>query len=151
MNPGKKNGRYKRIYTQLQVLLNEIPWPAAKQSTIAAVLHHKLDHYFWTGFYLLTEGKLIVGPYQGPVACIELKKNTGVCWAAINQGNTIVVPDVHRFPGHIACDPRSASEIVVPLKNTNGIITGVLDVDSNVSNAFDDTDARWLEKIIQLI
>jgi L-methionine (R)-S-oxide reductase len=85
------------------------------------------------------------------VACQVLKNHTGVCWAAIEQQKTIVVPDVHDFPGHIACDSRSRSEIVVPVKNKKGEIFGVLDVDSKTLNSFDDTDARWLEKIVALI
>ena len=120
-------------------------------ATICAVLHHKMDGFFWTGFYCLTEGELIVQTYQGPVACQILKKDTGVCWAAINQQKTVVVADVHLFPGHIACDSRSNSEIVVPLRNAQGGIVGVLDVDSEKKGTFDDTDALWLEKITALV
>ena len=120
-------------------------------ATVTAVLHHKMDYYFWTGFYLLVEGELIVGPYQGPVACIQLQTDTGVCWAGINREETIIVPDVHAFPGHIACDSRSRSEIVVPLKDKKGKIIGVLDVDSKDLDSFDGIDAKWLEKIIALI
>ncbi len=120
-------------------------------STIASVLHHKFDYFFWTGFYLLTDGELIVGPYQGSVACIKLKKDTGVCWAGINRKETIIVPDVHKFPGHIACDSRSNSEIVVPLKDQSGKIIGVLDVDSKALNAFDEEDKIGLERIAELV
>lgn len=120
-------------------------------STVAAVLHHKFDYFFWTGFYLLQDGELIVGPYQGPVACIKLKKDTGVCWAGIHEQTAVVVPDVHQFPGHIACDSRSNSEIVVPLRNKSGGITGVLDVDSKDLNSFDEVDREGLEKILGLI
>ncbi len=121
-------------------------------STIIAVLHHKMNTFFWTGFYLLQEnGELLVGPYQGTLACIKLKKNTGVCWAAINNAVTVVVPDVHKFPGHIACDTASKSEIVVPLKDKAGNIIGVLDVDSTELNSFDETDREGLEKIVSLI
>jgi GAF domain-containing protein len=120
-------------------------------STIAAVLHHKMGCFFWTGFYLLDSGELIVGPYQGSLACIKLKKDAGVCWAGINTGKTIVVPDVHLFPGHIACDSRSNSEIVVPVKNSKGIMTGVLDVDSKEYNSFDEVDADWLERIVRIM
>lgn len=120
-------------------------------ATITAVLHHKFDYYFWTGFYLLQEGELTVGPYQGPVACIRLKKDTGVCWAAINSKNAVVVPDVHLFPGHIACDSRSNSEIVVPLKNPKGEIVGVLDVDSKDLASFDEADKAGLERILTLV
>lgn len=120
-------------------------------STIVAVLHHKMDYFFWTGFYLLQDGKLQVGPYQGSLACIDLKKDTGVCWAGINQMQTVVVDDVHAFPGHIACDSRSQSEIVVPLRNAAGVIIGVLDVDSSEHASFDEVDAHWLEKIVELV
>ena len=96
-------------------------------------------------------GELIVGAYQGPVACQILAKNKGVCWAGIKQGKTIVVPDVHLFPDHIACDSRSKSEIVVPFKDKTGKITAVLDVDSSELNSFDEVDAEFLEKIVALI
>jgi len=151
MDKEKKRNRYQRIFKQLQDLLELHDNPVASMATIVAVLHHKFDYYFWTGFYLLQDGDLIVGPYQGPVACIKLKKDTGVCWAGINQKESIVVPDVHNFPGHIACDSRSNSEIVVPLKNKEDEIIGVLDVDSSVLNSFDEADREGLEKILQLI
>jgi L-methionine (R)-S-oxide reductase len=147
MTSKQKEGRYQRIYEQLTGLLMDKPNAIARMATIVAVLHHKMDNFYWTGFYLLDNGELIVGPYQGSLACIRLKKNTGVCWAGINRGETIIVPDVHKFPGHIACDSRSNSEIVVPLKDNEGKIIGVLDADSKDYNAFDETDAKWLEKI----
>ena len=146
-----KTGRYERIYKQLQELLNKPGNDLSRMATVVAVLHHKMDHFFWTGFYLLDRDELIAGPYQGPVACQLLEKNTGVCWAGINRGETIIVPDVHQFPGHIACDSRSKSEIVVPLRNNNGQITGVLDVDSKEVNAFDETDREGLENILRLL
>ena len=120
-------------------------------ATINAVLHHKMDTFFWIGFYLLQDGKLQVGPYQGALACINLAKDTGVCWAALNQGKTMVVPDVHNFPGHIACDSRSQSEVVVPVRNKQGELVAVLDVDSDKLNSFDEVDAEWLEKIMELV
>lgn len=120
-------------------------------ATIVAVLHHKMDYFFWTGFYCLDQGELIVRCYQGPVACQVLRKNTGVCWKSIIDGQTIVVDDVHQFSGHIACDSRSRSEIVVPLRDEGGHIYGVLDVDSADLASFDDTDAEWLEKIVALV
>ena len=147
----QKENRYKRLYAQLEDLLKDRPGAIAAMATVAAVLHNKMEFYFWTGFYLLDGLELIVGPYQGSLACIRLKKDTGVCWAGIRRAETIIVPDVHEFPGHIACDSRSNSEIVVPLKNKNGRIIGVLDVDSRDFGAFDETDARWLEKIVKLI
>ena len=126
-------------------------WPDARMATIVAVLHHKMEYFFWTGFYFLREGELTVKNYQGLLACQVLAKHTGVCWAAIDQQETLVVPDVHQFPGHIACDSRSRSEIVVPLRNEDGEIVGVLDVDSEQPGSFDPTDAEWLEKIANLI
>lgn len=151
MELSKKQGRYSRIYDQLHKLLTATDSLEARMATIVAVLHHKMDYFFWTGFYCLYNDELTVRTYQGPVACQVLQKDTGVCWAAINAGQTIVVPDVHQFPGHIACDSRSNSEIVVPIRNSQGEIFGVLDVDSKDFNSFDETDARWLEKIIDLI
>ena len=151
MNSDRKNGRYQRIYEQLQGLLAKPGNSLSRMATVAAVLSNKIDYFFWTGFYLLDDGELIVGPYQGPVACQLLEKDTGVCWAGINQGKAIIVPDVHKFPGHIACDSRSNSEIVVPLRNRNGQIIGVFDVDSKDFNSFDETDQIWLEKIVSLI
>jgi len=143
--------RYQRIHHQLQDLLTKSNDPIARMATVAALLHHKLPHCFWTGFYLLKEGNLVVGPYQGPVACQVLEKEKGVCWAGILRKETIVVPDVHKFPGHIACDSRSRSEIVVPLYADDGPVQGVLDVDSVDINAFSEIDKLWLEKIVALI
>ncbi len=151
METNKKEGRYRRIYTQLQELLKKSDDLDARLATIAAVLHHKIDYFFWTGFYLLRQGELIVRCYQGPLACQVLEKNKGVCWAAINRGESMVVYDVHLFPGHIACDSRSTSEIVVPLRNKQGEITGVLDIDSKEKGSFDETDRVWLEKIAELL
>lgn len=150
MTKTQKEGRYQRIYAQLEELLKDKPNLNARMATIIAVLHHKMDYFFWTGFYLLDDGELIVGPYQGSLACIKLRKNTGVCWAGINLGETVIVADVHEFPGHIACDSRSNSEIVVPLKDSSGKIIGVLDIDSKDLGSFDETDAEWLEKILEI-
>jgi GAF domain-containing protein len=99
----------------------------------------------------LKNDKLIVGQYQGPVACQELAKDTGVCWAGINQQKTIVVPDVEKFPGHIGCDSRSKSEIVVPVKNEKGKIIAILDVDSSEYNQFDEIDEKYLTQILELV
>lgn len=151
MDTKKKQGRYDRIYKQLQDLLTATEDKTAKMATIAAVLHHKMDYFFWTGFYLLRDGELTVGPYQGPVACQVLKKDTGVCWAGINGKKAMVVADVEQFPGHIACDSRSRSEIVIPLKNDIGEIYGVMDVDSKELASFDEVDRVNLERIVGLI
>lgn len=151
MEKSKKEGRYGRIYKQLSELVLKSNHAQARMATIIAVLHHKMDYFFWTGFYLVENGEMTVNSYQGPVACQVLEKDKGVCWAAYNQKKTIVVEDVHAFPGHIACDARSNSEVVVPFKNKNGEIIGVLDVDSSQKAAFSEVDARWLEKILELI
>lgn len=148
----KKEERYQRLFKQIEDLLKKPGTYDSKLSTIAAVLHHKSEYFFWTGFYFLTdENELMVRAYQGPVACQLLEKDKGVCWAAINQGKTIIVPDVHKFPGHIACDSRSRSEIVIPVRDKNNKITGVLDVDSKDEDSFDETDAINLESIVNLL
>jgi len=151
MDKIKKQKRYQRLYLQLEKLLENSNKPITNMATIVAVLHNKIDYFFWTGFYFLDNSELIVGPYQGSLACLKLKKNIGVCWACINQKKTIIIDDVENFAGHIACDSRSKSEIVIPLKNIKGEIIGVLDVDSKVTNSFDETDAEGLENIIKLV
>ncbi|MDX9891150.1 MAG: GAF domain-containing protein [Bacteroidales bacterium] len=147
----KKEKRYQRVLEQLESLLTKTEHPIPRMATIAAILHHKMDHFFWTGFYLLIDGELIVGPYQGAVACQILKKNSGVCWSSIQKKEVEIVPDVHQFPGHIACDSRSNSEIVVPLLDQSGSIVGCLDVDSQVYNNFDSIDQIYLTKISHLV
>ena len=149
----KKQGRYERITKQLCELLKKSPNVQAEMATIVAILHHKMPDFFWTGFYLLDEnGDLCVNTYQGPVACQVLAKNTGVCWASINQKKPIVVEDVHKFEGHIACDSRSNSEIVIPIfSKKTGEIIGCLDVDSEKFSAFDDDDVVGLTEIVKLL
>jgi L-methionine (R)-S-oxide reductase len=151
MDKKKKEGRYHRIFIQLSELLRKCDDRQARMATVTAVLHHKMDYFFWTGFYILKDGQLIVNSYQGPVACQVLEPNKGVCWAGINGNETVIVKDVHTFPGHIACDSRSSSEIVIPFRNKEGEIIGVLDVDSREKASFDETDALCLEKIVALV
>lgn len=146
-----KKGQYGRIHEQLKGLLNKCEDQDARMATVVALLHHKMRHFFWTGFYGLKDGRLIVKGYQGPVACMELKKDTGVCWAAINTRKPVVVLDVDRFPGHIACDSRSKSEICIPFFDAAGHATAVLDIDSDVLGTFDETDAEALQAIVALI
>lgn len=146
-----KSGRYERILQQLKELLTKTSNADARMATIVAVLHHKMDGFFWTGFYCLNAGQLIVRCYQGPVACQVLKPHTGVCWAAIDQKQSIIVPNVELFPGHIACDSRSKSEIVIPLIDNSGEIKGVLDIDSKSLDQFDETDQHYLEQIVNLV
>jgi GAF domain-containing protein len=150
MDESKKQGRYQRVINQLEGLLTKTDDPVARMATIAAVLSHKFDYYFWCGFYFLRGDILIVGPYQGPVAC-QVLKGSGVCLAAVEQNKSIVVADVHKFPGHIACDSRSNSEIVVPVHNAAGEIMAVLDIDSASFNSFDETDRINLEIITALV
>ncbi|GAO30273.1 GAF domain-containing protein [Geofilum rubicundum] len=147
----KKSGRYNRLYEQIKDLVKATENPVTRMATIAALLHHKMNGYFWTGFYFLEKGELIVGPYQGPIACLKLKKDTGVCWAGINRKESVVVGDVHQFPGHIACSSQSNSEIVVPVKDEAGRVVAVLDVDSRDLNCFDEEDRVGLEKIVELV
>jgi GAF domain-containing protein len=147
----KKQARYKRVQVQIGGIISHCNNLHSRMATINAVLYHKMDGFFWVGFYLLSDGKLQVGPYQGPLACLELAVNKGVCWTSINKGQSIVVPDVHEFPDHIACDSRSKSEIVIPVWDKNGFIIGVLDIDSNLKNNFDDTDRSELEKIVEML
>lgn len=151
MEERKKEGRYSRIYKQLDELTIKTEDPLARMSTICAVLHHKMDHYFWTGFYMLKSGRLVVGPYQGPVACQELEPHKGVCWAAVDRAEPVVVKDVHAFPDHIACDARSRSEITLPVKNKLGDIVAVFDVDSDQPDSFSAADSNNLAKILALI
>ncbi|MDX2430762.1 MAG: GAF domain-containing protein [Bacteroides sp.] len=152
MEDKKKAGRYQRIYDQLDELTKKSKEPIARMATVCAVLHHKMDYYFWTGFYLLTDyEKLVVGPYQGPLACQELEAHNGVCWAAVDRAKPVVVEDVHAFPGHIGCDSRSQSEITLPVKDENGVIRAVFDVDSDKLSSFSEVDSTYLQKIIELI
>jgi L-methionine (R)-S-oxide reductase len=145
------SGRYERIIEQLIRLLTATTDPIARMATMAALLHHKNPHYFWTGFYRLQDGKLVVGPYQGPLACSILPEPNGICWACVRRGESVVVPDVHAFPGHVACDERSKSEIVVPVRNAEGRVVGVLDVDSDRLNAFGNVDQEALERIAAMV
>ncbi len=147
----KKLNRYLRIRQQLSELLPKTDDKLARMATIIALLHHKMDNFFWTGYYFLRDNKLVVGPYQGPVACQELEYGSGVCWASVSRNETLVVENVNEFPGHVACDSRSKSEIVVPVRNHNGEIVAVLDVDSSVYANFDKTDAAGLENIADMI
>jgi GAF domain-containing protein len=151
MNARQKRDRYRRITAQLEELFAGTVDPTARMATAAAVLHAKMPDFLWTGFYLLRDGVLTVGPYQGPLACLTLVAHAGVCWAGVNLGSSVVVPDVHAFPGHIACDARSKSEIVVPLRDRSGAVVGVLDVDSERPARFDEVDREALERIVAMI
>lgn len=147
----EKSKRYQRIYEQLEIILPKSDDYEARMCSVVALLHHKMEQFFWTGFYCLRNEQLIVRTYQGPIACMELTKNKGVCWSCINENKSIIVADVDKFPGHIACDSRSKSEIAVPLHDKNGKVIAVLDIDSSSLSSFDEVDAIWLEKILSLI
>ncbi|MCX6112727.1 MAG: GAF domain-containing protein [Proteobacteria bacterium] len=146
-----KSERYKRVCEQLEELFLKTQDPVSRMATAVSILHNKFDHFYWTGFYRLVDDELVVGPYQGLVACLLLKKHTGVCWTAIDKNESIIVPDVHKFSGHIACDSNSKSEIVIPVRDKNGIVTAVLDVDSTELDSFDKDDEIGLTSIAQLI
>jgi len=143
--------RYGRIASQLAELMAGHRDPIARMATAAAVLHHKMPHFLWTGFYRLVDGKLVVGPYQGPLACSVLDGPEGVCWAGVTRGEALIVPDVHAFAGHVACDERSRSEIVIPVRDQLGEIVAVLDVDSDRPDAFGQTDLMGLVTVVTLI
>ena len=142
---------YKIIRKQFDDLKEASTNIISRMSTLAALLHHSMPKNSWTGFYMLEDDKLIVGPFQGPIACLNLKKNTGVCWSSVNQQESIVVANVHEFSGHIACDSKTCSEIVVPCFNEKGRIFAVLDIDSYEYDTFNQNDANELEKIVALL
>ena len=144
-------GRYSRIYDQLEGLIEgKSPSLTAAMATMCAVLHHKMPHHFWTGFYLLADGKeLHVGPYQGPVAC-QILEGGGVCLHAARTKEAVIVPDVEHFAGHIACDPRSKSEIAIPVMKGSTVVA-VLDVDSGELKQFDEDDVAPLQQILDLL
>ena len=146
---------YDSVYQQLAALLEGETDPVVRMAEMAAVLHERFD-FWWTGFYRVTprpEGgtELLLGPFQGPVACIHIPYAKGVCGTAWARHKTIVVPDVEQFPGHIACSAESRSEIVVPVFNEIGAVTAVLDIDSRELAAFSDDDVPGLEKIVSLL
>ena len=143
--------RYERIAEQLRELFRKTADPVARMATSVAVLHHKMPHFFWTGYYRLQGGALVVGPYQGPLACAVLPAPDGVCWAGVQREASVLVPDVEAFPGHVACDARSRSEVVVPVRDAAGAIVAVLDVDSERPDAFSAVDVTGLERIVALI
>ncbi len=152
MDKTKKEKRYQRLHKQIRnLIVKSSNNPLSNMATINAVLYHKMETFFWCGFYLFQEDKLQIGPYQGALACINLPSGTGVCHAAISQRKILIVPDVEAFPGHIACDGRAKSEIVVPVYDRENIICGALDVDSKTLDSFDEVDATNLEKIVRLV
>ena len=141
---------YTVMYNQLRELTQDVPHPIANMANAAALLWHGLDRINWAGFYLLENDTLVLGPFQGKPACIEIPVGKGVCGTAVAAGKTIRVDDVHAFPGHIACDCDSRSEIVIPLRK-NGRILGVLDIDSPVLGRFTSEDQIGLELFSEVL
>ena len=145
-----KSERYRCLLAQLQSLVGTETNTVANMANMAAVLHQTFG-FLWTGFYLCDgETELVLGPFQGPVACVRIRFGKGVCGTAWKERQTVVVPDVDAFDGHIACSSLSKSEIVVPVFR-DGKVFAVLDIDSERLNTFDETDREWLEKIVSLI
>lgn len=144
-----KQQTYETILPQIRSLVSGETDLTANMANVSAVLHDAFD-FWWVGFYLVRDEQLVLGPFQGPVACTRIPFNRGVCGTAWAKAETIVVPDVHLFPGHIACSSLSQSEIVVPLIRDNQVFA-VLDIDSCDLNAFDDTDRHYLEQIAKFL
>ena len=141
---------YKVLNQQLSAVVEDVPHPIANLANAAALLWDTLPEVNWAGFYLLEGEKLILGPFQGKVACVEIAIGKGVCGTAVAESATQLVPDVHACPGHRACDSASNSEIVIPLRK-NGDIIGVLDIDSPIFNRFSETDKVGLEKFAEIL
>ena len=146
--PADKEARYREVAAEIAAVLDGEPNLTARMATVVAMLASSFDHYFWAGFYVVDGEELVVGPYQGTLGCLRIAFGRGVCGTAAATGQTQLVEDVHAFPGHIACDSRSQSEVVVPVFDRAGALIAVFDVDSDRHAAFDDTDARWLEAIL---
>ena len=142
-----KSAQYDLLYRQLSALLEGETDVIAKMANIAAVLHGTFG-FWWTGFYRVAGDELVLGPFQGPVACMHIPFGKGVCGTAWKRNETVVVPDVEQFPGHIACSSASRSEIVVPVHGPDGAVTAVLDIDSDRLATFDEEDKVWLERIV---
>ncbi len=142
---GEKIELYNKALEEIKERVNDVDSLVSKMATVVSVLRTHLPYYFWCGFYFAEEGEMVIGPYQGSTACANLDYQ-GVCGTAVKRKKSIVVPNVHEFPGHIVCDERSNSEIVVPLIGENDIVIAVLDIDSTKLEAFDDVDKDFLEK-----
>jgi len=151
---GSKAERYAQLTLEAEAALAGEPNQIARMATVAAMLANTFEHYFWTGFYLVDperQDELVVGPYQGTLGCLRIAFGRGVCGAAARTRRTQVVPDVGAFPGHIACDSRSASEIAVPVVDRDGRLIAVFDVDSAAPDAFDETDQTGLETLLRRV
>lgn len=144
-----KASKYQEIYKQIESVVGGETDQIANMANTAALLHEAFD-FWWTGFYIVKGEQLVLGPFQGPVACTRIGFGKGVCGTSWSRRETIVVPNVHEFPGHIACSSLSQSEIVVPMFRDNEVYA-VLDIDSKELSTFDETDKDWLEKIVRLL
>ena len=145
-----KTEKYRLLERQVAALLEGETDIIAKMANVAAVLHETFG-FWWTGFYRVAGDELVLGPFQGPVACMHIPFGKGVCGTAWKRDETVVVPDVEEFPGHIACSSASKSEIVVPVHGAAGEVTAVLDIDSDRLATFDEEDRVWLERIVTLL
>lgn len=146
---GTKENKYALLYEQIKSVVSNEPDMTANMANIASMLHFTFD-FLWTGFYRVVDNQLVLGPFQGPLACSRIKYGKGVCGTAWAERRTIVVDDVEQFPGHIACSSQSRSEIVVPIVKESDV-KYVLDIDSAELSTFDSTDRQWLEKIVLLL
>ena len=144
-----KEELYQNLFPQIKSILEDEKDTIANMANISACLYETF-RFWWVGFYRVVGDELVLGPFQGPVACTRIRKGRGVCGTSWQREETIIVPDVDQFPGHIACSSASRSEIVVPVFH-NGQVTAVLDIDSELLNTFDDTDKLWLERIAALL
>ena len=144
-----KNETYKTLLAQVKAMVKDESDPVANMANVAALIHETF-HFWWTGFYRVIGEQLVLGPFQGPVACTRIGFGKGVCGTAWKERNSIVVEDVEQFPGHIACSSESKSEIVVPLLKNSEVI-GVLDIDSEHLATFDTIDREWLEQIAEVV
>jgi len=145
----KKSEQYKLMNVQLQALICDVPYRIANMANAAALLYNTLEDINWAGFYLMEKGMLVLGPFQGKTACIEICVGKGVCGTAVERDEIMLVEDVHLFPGHIACDSASNSEIVLPI-HVNGEIVGVLDIDSPKLARFDEEDKEGLKEFVRI-
>ena len=141
---------YKLILEQVKGFAREEPWYVPLFSNVSALLFEELKDINWVGFYIMKNGSLVVGPFQGKVACIRIPIGKGVCGTSVERDEVLVVPDVHAFPGHIACDGASRSEIVLPI-HIGGRIMGVLDIDSPIENRFSEADEKGLRAIVEVL
>lgn len=154
MTPEAKQSRYAEVAKEVDAVLDGETNLIARMATVSNILHHAFEYYFWTGFYMVDPEKddeLVVGPYQGTLGCLRIPFGKGVCGAAAQENATQIIEDVHAFPGHIACDARSQSEIVVPVHNAEGRLIAVFDVDSDKKASFDDADRLGLEPIVAMV